>query len=51
MDLIEALGVTRQQALLGALVGLVVAVLLAASAFLRRADEGDRNGLRLDDRR
>jgi ABC-type nitrate/sulfonate/bicarbonate transport system permease component len=39
MDLWEALGVTRQQALVGALVGLVVALALAANAVLRRGRE------------
>jgi hypothetical protein len=51
MDLLDALGVTRQQALLGAAVGLLLALLLAANAFLRRAHEGERDGFRLDDRR
>jgi hypothetical protein len=50
MDLLDALGVTRQQALLGAGVGLLVAVLIAANAFLRRAHEDERDGLGLHDR-
>jgi hypothetical protein len=50
MDLLDALGVTRQQALLGAGVGLLVAVLIAANAFLRRAREDERNSLGLHDR-
>jgi hypothetical protein len=50
MDLLDALGVTRQQALLGAGVGLLVAVLIAANAFLRRAREDERNNLGLHDR-
>jgi hypothetical protein len=39
MDLMEALGVTRQQAIVGALVGLGVALVLAANAILRRGRE------------
>jgi hypothetical protein len=50
MDLMEALGVTRQQALVGAAVGLVTAVLLAANAFLRQDGRDKERGLGLHDR-
>jgi hypothetical protein len=49
MDLFDALGVTRQQVLIGAGVGLLVAVLVAANSLLR--SYGDRReGFDLRDR-
>jgi hypothetical protein len=50
MDLLDALGVTRQQALLGAGVGLLAAMLMAANAFLRRSRQESRDGLGLHER-
>ena len=50
MDLLDALGVTRQQALIGAGVGLLVAVLIAANALLRGSRQDSRDGLGLHDR-
>ena len=50
MDLFDALGVTQQQALLGAGTGLLVAVVIAANAFLRRSRQESRDGLDLRDR-
>lgn len=49
MDLLDALGVTRQQALIGAGVGLLVAVLVAANSLLRSPKDGTE-GLGLHDR-
>ena len=51
MDLLDAVGVTRQQALLGAGVGLLVALVVAVNALLRREREDDRTAFRLNDRR
>ena len=50
MDLLDALGVTRQQVLVGAGVGLVAAALLAAYSYFRPSREGSRDGLGLHER-
>jgi hypothetical protein len=50
MDLWETLGVTREQALLGAVGGLVLAGLFAVWGFARQRRAEATRGLGLDDR-